>query len=173
MVTFGELLGHVITPRGPLLSSRTGDDPPLPSLRMWISDTPPCAHSKRHRVYRHHFRVCFLVVLLLVNTGRSECTHGGVSEIHFRVFYVFFFFSACRTTHTEHQTHTHTKHTPRPPTTPHHRHHMHSHTQHNITHNITRRHRQRETEKEDRDRERREDEEKRRREGRRDEERQR
>ena len=103
--------------------------------------TSPCVPAPRAHVEKH-------VDVVPVHTGTFwTYTRGGVSESTYG------FFSVLCVSHT--------KHTPRPPTTPHrththHRHHMHSHThktQHNITNNITRRHRQRETEKEGRERE--------------------
>ena len=48
---FGEPVNHVITIRGQILVSRTGDDP---LHTMCGFKTPPCVRSKRPRVCRHH-----------------------------------------------------------------------------------------------------------------------
>ena len=45
--------------------------------------TPPCVHSKRHRVYRHHAHMCFNMCAWCQYTRkRFECTHGGVLDGH-------------------------------------------------------------------------------------------
>ena len=45
------------------------------------SKTPPCVHSKRPRVCRHHAHMCFNMCAWCRHTrGRFECTHGGVFE---------------------------------------------------------------------------------------------
>ena len=123
----------MITVRGQIPVSRTGDDP-----------CPPCVHSKRPRVYRHHAHMCF-------NMCRGAGTHGDVLNVHKEAFLnprTGFprFFSVPQHTQTDTQ-HTHQTHTTT--TTTH-------TTQH--THTLTRRQRQRETEKEDRERDTREDE---------------
>ena len=45
------------------------------------SKTPPCVHSKRPRVCRHHAHMCFNMCAWCPYTReRFECTHGGVFE---------------------------------------------------------------------------------------------
>ena len=58
---FGELLGHVITQRGQFLVSRTGDDPPLSSTRVYVQNVP-CVPAPHPRVFTH-------VDVLPVHTG--------------------------------------------------------------------------------------------------------
>ena len=54
MVTFGEHLKHVITPRGHILVSRTDDDSlPSPAPRVSIQNSSVCTF-KRPRLYLHH-----------------------------------------------------------------------------------------------------------------------
>ena len=46
-----------------------------------VSKTPPCAHSIRLRVCRHHAHMCFNMCAWCRYTRvRFECTHGGVFE---------------------------------------------------------------------------------------------
>ena len=110
---------------------RTCDD-----LLCVDSQTPPCVHSKRTRVYRHHAHVLKHMCAWCWHTrGRFESTHG-----------FFHVSSACRNTHTPHTKHTHTPNT----------HHDHNDT-HTTQHNITRRQRERDRERQretERDRER-------------------
>ena len=133
----------MITIRGQILVSRTGDDPCL-----------PCVHSNRHRVYVQNVPVCtfkpspfvpkprphmlkHMCAWCRYTRRRSECTHGGVFEPTHGFFPRFF--------SVPHHTQTHTMTT-------------NNHT----THNTTRRQRQSETETErDRARRQRQREEKR------------
>ena len=62
MVTFGEPLGHVVTPCGQILVSRTDDDPLFPCVD---SKASPCVRSKRPRGAGIHGDV------LNVHTGAS------------------------------------------------------------------------------------------------------
>ena len=132
-------------------------------------NTPPCVHSKRPRVYRHHAHMCFNMCAWCRHTRRRfECTHGSVLNLHT-------VFSACHTTwHTPRHTTTHhdtprhttTHHdTPRHTTTHHHTppHTLHKHIQpHTTTHTTSHgdrdrdRRQRKKTEKEDRERRQRE-----------------
>ena len=42
---FVEPLEHVITLRGQILVSRTDDDPPLPSTRVYVQNVPVCTRN--------------------------------------------------------------------------------------------------------------------------------
>ncbi len=93
VVTFGEPLGHVITPCGQILVSRTDDEPP-PPRRVSIQNVPvctfktsPCVPAPRAHVETH-------VRVMPATRGRFGWTYG--------VFTV---------PHTNHTTH-HTAHTP-------------------------------------------------------------
>ena len=47
------------------------------------SKTPPCAHSKRPRVYRHHAHMCFnMCTWCRYTRGRFERTHGDFLNGH-------------------------------------------------------------------------------------------
>ena len=117
------------------LVSRTGDPP------FVDSKTPPCVHSKRTRVYRHHaYMFQHMCAWCRHTRGRFKCTHGNVIEPTHGFFH---FYSACRNTHKHTRTRTHQTHhdhqtTPRPQ----------RHTPHNTTHNITRRQKEKERETE-------------------------
>ena len=63
---------HVITPRGQILVSRTGDDPPLLSL--------PCVHPKRPPCVPATTPTC------VYTRGRVAGTHGDVLDVHTDVF---------------------------------------------------------------------------------------
>ena len=134
------LWGQVITLRGQILVSRTGDDT-LPFPRVSVQNVPvcpsktsPCVRPTRLRVHLQHAHMLKSLCARCWHTrGRFERTHGV--------------FSACHTTPHTHHDHNDT-HT----------------TQHSITHNVTPRQGQRgserqgkKTEKEDRGRARRED----------------
>ena len=72
MVTFGEPLGHVITPCGQNLVSRTDDD---------LSS--PCVHSKRPRVCVQNVSVCAGNRPTCVLTcARGAGIHGDVMNVH-------------------------------------------------------------------------------------------
>ena len=150
MVTFGELLGHVITLCGQILVSRTDDDPVPSALRVSIQNVPVCTFTKRPRVYRHHAHMCFNMCAWCQYTQDVLNVH---TEAFLNPHTVFSTFSACRNTHTN--THTHTPNTHHD----HQQHHDHNDTPHNTTHNITRRQRQRESQREtEKERETRQDE---------------
>ena len=58
------------------------------TLKKWKkpcvdSKTPPCEHSKRPRVYRHHAHMCFnMCAWCRYKRGRFERTHGDVLNPH-------------------------------------------------------------------------------------------
>ena len=61
----------MITIRGQILVSRTGDDP-----------VPPCVHSKHTRVYVQNVPVCTGTARTRGNTcGRGAGTHGDVLNV--------------------------------------------------------------------------------------------
>ena len=86
---FGEPLKHVITIRGQMLVSRTGDDS-LPAVCGF--KTSPCVDSKCPRAYRHHAHMLkHMCAWCRYARGRFECTHGGVlfsESTHARFFSV-------------------------------------------------------------------------------------
>ena len=125
----------MITLRGQILVSRTGDDPLRPrvsiqnAFRVYVQNVSVCTGSKP---------TCFLTC------GLGAGTHGDVLNLHtesvLNVYTGFFhvFFTVPQ----------HTKHTPRPPTTPRpQRHHHHNDTHHTTPHGDRNRERQRKRDK--------------------------
>ena len=50
---------------------------------VWIQKTPPCVHSKRPGVLRHHAHMCFnMCAWCRYTRGRFERTHGDVLNVH-------------------------------------------------------------------------------------------
>ena len=134
MVSFGEPLGHVITLRGQILVSRTGDDP----------SSPPCVHSTRLRVCVQNVpRVYRQQAHMFPTCGLGAGTHGDVLNLHTEsvlevytgFFHVFF-------TVPQHTKHTHTPYTTRPQ-----RHHHHNDTHHITQHGDRNRETQRKRDK--------------------------
>ena len=100
----------MITIRGQILASRTGDDPPA----------PPCVHSKRP-VCRFKTSPCVPAPRAHVEAhvrcrhtrARFECAHGGVFESTHGFFFTFFQCAAIHTTTHTTQHHNMQHHTER------------------------------------------------------------
>ena len=80
-VSFSEPLGHVITLRGQILVSRTGDDP-LPSLRVQIQNASVCTFKMAPCVRAPRAHVFDLCAWCPYTRGHFECAHGGVLDGH-------------------------------------------------------------------------------------------
>ena len=136
-----EPLKHVITVRGQILVSKTGDDTLFPvcmhnTPSVCTFKTSPCVDSKRHRVYRHHAHMLkHMCAWCRYTRRRLEPTHGDVLNVHTEAFLNPH--TGFSTIFQRAATHTNT-------------HHDHNDTHHTTHHTTSRGDRDRETEEEDR-----------------------